>query len=88
MITIFFVHDLKGTFFAFMNADMKNQNIIQQKKVKQQPKKTPTLEKNICPQLHSILYNYDTLLYFFHITKKFLEKSNKYTPQFLLLLSK
>ena len=32
MVTIFFVHDLKGTFFAFMNADMKNQNIIQQKK--------------------------------------------------------
>ena len=64
-----------------MNADMKNQNIIQQKS-ETRAQKTPTLEKNICPQLHSILYNYDTLLYFFHITKKFLEKSDKYTPQF------
>ena len=71
-----------------MNADMKNQNIIQQKS-ETRAQKTPTLEKNICPQLHSILYNYDTLPYFFVISqKKFLEKSDKYTPQFLLLLSK
>ena len=72
-----------------MNADMKNQNIIQQKKVKQQPKKTPNFGKKISVHNSTLFSTIMTHYYTFcHITKKFLEKSDKYTPQFLLLLSK
>ena len=69
MVTIFFVHDLKGTFFAFMNADMKNQNIIQQKS-KTTAQKNSNFGKKISVHNSTLFSTIMTHYYTFFISQK------------------